>query len=172
MPAQQQAVDVSCYLFVSPRHMKGLKSTLAIIGLLIFMSFLVIGTFRFSSITYPALLVLVPIITFRVLRSDLSPIFKIVGSIAGIVCLFYLLIFLAQFVLCGYSVRQNEYVNRKNKKITIVGRDFSCFGTTGDLILYKHYSVAANIGLEFYYKTCPEYKNINIDSAIWQRAEK
>jgi len=152
--------------------MKSLKLNLTIIGLLIFMSLFVIGTFRFSSITYPTLLIFIPISTFKLSRGDPSPAIKIVAGIAGLVCLFYLVIFIGQFVLCGYSVRQNEYINKEDDRIKIVGSDFSCFGTTGDLVLYKHYSIWNNIAIEFYYKTYPDYKNINIDNAIWRRAGK
>ena len=71
-------------------------------------------------------------------------------------------------MLCGYGPTEEKYLSRSNSDLKIVGRDFSCFGTTGDLVLYKQYSVSNNIKLETYYKTFVDYKNINVDTSLWK----
>jgi hypothetical protein len=152
--------------------MKYLKLKLILLGILILASFIVIGDFRISLITYPVLLVCIPFLIYKYLLICKIPGLEILFSIILICCLLYLTLSTLRFFMCGYGDRKDEYVNRKNKNIKIVGRDFSCFGTTGDLVLYKNYSLTDNIGFEIYYKTFPDYKNVKIDSAVWQRIDK
>jgi hypothetical protein len=152
--------------------MKNLKFKLILLGTLLLTSFLVIGNFRFSSITYPALLIYIPFLSYTTLPFDKSRLIQIFLAVIGFCCIILGCIFLLRFVLCGYGERQNEYVNRKNKNIKIVGRDFSCFGTTGDLVLYQEYSLTDNIKIEFYFKTFPDYKKVNVDTTKWKRIEK
>ena len=153
---------------IAPRNMKSLKLNLIILGSFVFMSLFVIGTFRFSSITYPAILIIIATSIYKFLQSNSPTITKVIAGAAGIVCLYYLAIFIFQFSLCGYGPRQDKYINIKHANLKIVGRDFSYFGTTGDLILYKHYSFSDKIGLELYYKTFPDYRNVHIDNTIWR----
>ncbi len=81
---------------------------------------------------------------------------------------FFTLIFILKFVFCGYSQKDYKYVDRKNDNIKLVGRDFSCYGTTGDLVLFKEFSISKNIKIEIPYKTFVDYKNIDIDTSIWK----
>ena len=66
----------------------------------------------------------------------------------------------------------DKYVNKKNSNIKLVGRDFSCYGTTGDLVLYKQITIIKRIKIEVYYKKYVDYKNIDIDTAIWRHIEQ
>jgi hypothetical protein len=149
-----------------------IKRKLILLGALVLSSFLVIGNFRFISITYPALLIYVPVLIYTGLRFCRSLLIQVLLAVAGLCCLGLGAIFLFRFVLCGYGDKRTEYTSRKYTNIKLVGRDFSCFGTSGDLILYKEYSLAGNMGIEIYYTTFPDYRNVSVDTAIWKRAGK
>lgn len=72
------------------------------------------------------------------------------------------------FVMCGYSQKKYEYVIKRYDNIKLVGRDYSWYGTTGDLVLYKEFSISRIIKIEIPYKTFIDYNDIDIDSTIWK----
>jgi hypothetical protein len=148
-------------------HMKYLK--LILLGLMFVASFLVIGNFSLRTIAYPLLSIYLLFLAYNSLKVK-SPLW--LGNLLALLGFCYLLFTIFSgcgFVLCAYGQRQTEYINRKKPNITIVGRDYSCFGTTGDLVLYKTYSLSDNVALEIYYKTFPDYKNVDVDTTIWKR---
>ena len=146
--------------------------SILVILILALLSTVVIGDFRLSSIIYPALWIGIPILVYFLAqrRSQFS-----LFAFLGIIVLPYflgVLFFLLQFGLCGYSQMQDEYVNRKNNRIKLVGRDYSCYGTLNDLVLYKQITITKNIKVEFYYKKYVDYKNIDIDTTLWKPVYK
>jgi hypothetical protein len=150
--------------------MKYLKLKLILLVIFILASFMVIGDFRLDTITYPVIIIYIPFLMYKPLKNyGLLSIFYPIILLGCIVCFLFNG---CGFFLCAYRDNGYEYVNKKNKNIKIVGRDYSCFMTTGDLVLYKRYSLTDNIGFEIYYKTFPDYKNITIDNAVWKRIDK
>ena len=149
--------------------MKTIKKKLILLGVLLIISPLVIGPLQLSRLVYPLIWIYLPFLLYSILRK-LKPTLKIVLVIlTGIAYGLTSLVFLTSFVFCGYGQAQDEYVNKTNKNLKIVGRDYSCFGTTGDLVLYKQFCISKNIKLEFYYKTFVDYKNVTVDTTIWKR---
>jgi len=152
--------------------MKYLKLKLTLLGVLVLASLLVIGNIALRSITYPILSVYILFLAYNSLQVK-GPLF--VSRLLALFAVCYLGFFAisaCRSVLCGYGERRTEYINRKNPNIKIVGRDFSCLGTTGDLILYKNYSLLAKVELEIYYKTFPDYKDVKVDTTIWKRIDR
>ena len=152
--------------------MKTIKQKLILFGILIISSPFVIGGLRLWSFTCPALLIFLPFLIYSFLPKIKPLLLKIILIISSILYALIFFVFFLRFLLCGYGAAQDEYVSRKNDNIKLVGRDFSCFETTGDLVLYKQFSISENIKLEIYYKTFADYKNINIDTTIWKPIQK
>ncbi len=151
---------------------KSILISVLLILILALLSTLVIGNFRLSDLIYPILWIGIPILVYFLLQGK-SP-FSI-GAFLGILVIPYVLgtfYFLMQFVFCGYGQMHDKYVNKKNSNIKLVGRDFSCYGTTGDLVLYKQITIIKRIKIEVYYKKYVDYKNIDIDTAIWRHIEQ
>lgn len=148
-----------------------LKNTLILIGLLILMSFLVIGKFRLSSIIYPLLWLGIPIFIYSLLPKKKSLILAILIVLIAIPYFGVTCFSILGQVLCGYSDMRYKYVNKKHSNIQIVGRDYSCYGTNNDLVLYKQFSLTDNIKFQIYYKTFVDYKNINVDTTLWKPIE-
>src|SRR5690348_2486067 len=133
--------------------MKTIKQKLIFLGALIIISPLVIGDLRFRSFTYPAICIFLPFLIYSFFPKTKSLLQKII-LIVFIVsyCVFFFMSLLG-VLLCGNGPTQEKYVSKQNDHLKIVGHDFSCFGTTGDLVLYKQLSISDNIKLEIYYKT-------------------
>lgn len=148
--------------------MNTIKQKLLFFGILIFISPLVIGEFRISSITAPLIWILIPYLTYLLLATRKTLFRKILVVLFLITYALITFVFLFRFILCGHGSMHDKYVSRSNSNLKIIGRDFSCYGTMGDLVLYKQYTVSNNIKLEIYYKTFTEYKNINIDTSLWK----
>ncbi len=147
---------------------KSILISILVILILALLSTVVIGNFRLSSIIYPALWIGIPILVYFLAQGN-SPFSSF--AFLGIIVLPYFfggLFFLFQFGLCGYGQMQDEYVNKKNSRIKLVGRDYSCYGTMNDLVLYKQITITKNIKVEFYYKTYVDYKNIDVDTTLWK----
>jgi predicted membrane protein len=145
-----------------------LKQQIILIALLILMSTLVIGNLRLSSFIYPLLWVGIPIFIYSLLLKKKSIVMIVLFVLIAIPYFLYTAAYILGFVFCGYSQMKYEYVNKKNSSIKIVGRDYSCYGTTEDLVLYKEYPILESIRIQIYYKTFVDYKNINIDTTIWK----
>lgn len=96
---------------------------------------------------------------------------KIILGIAGFTYILAGFYFLLQLMVCGYGPSKEQYASKKNSHFKIIGRDFSCYGTTGDLVLYKQFSISENIKLETYYQTWPDYQSMGIDTTKWKRLE-
>jgi hypothetical protein len=152
--------------------MKTIKQKLIFLGVLIIGSLFVIHGLRLSSFIYPIIWIFIPILIYSLFPKIKSLLTKIIFVTFLIVYGLIFSFFLLQFVLCGYGPTQDEYVNKGNANLKIVGRDFSCFGTTGDLVLYKQFSISNDIKVEIYYKTFVDYKDINIDTASWKLIQK
>lgn len=148
--------------------MKFLKHKLFSIILLILISPIVIGDFRFSSFIYPLLWIGIPIIIYSLLPTRKSILVKALLVLTIIPYYLYTIVFVLKFIFCGYSQKDYKYINRRNHNIKLVGRNFACYGTTEDLVLYKEFSISQNIKIEIPYKTFVDYKNINIDTSIWK----
>ena len=149
--------------------MKTLKQKLIFLATLILTYPLVILGFRISSLSYILILVFVPFFIHSLLPKTKTLIIRIIFGVFiaayGLFSFFSLL----RFALCGYGPTNEKYVNRSNSNLKIVGRDFSCFGTTGDLVLYHQYSITAFLKAEIYYKTSKDYKeDIKVDTSIWR----
>jgi len=136
------------------------------------MSPLVINGFRLSSFIYPILWIGIPIFIYSLLARKNSILVSILLAIPLIPYFLFTLFYILQFIFCGYSERKYEYVNKKNENLKIVGRDFSCYGTSEDLVLYKEFSISKNIKIEMYYKKFVNYKNIDVDTTIWKHIAK
>lgn len=148
--------------------MRTIKQKLIFLVVLILVSPLVIWGLRISSVTYPLIWIFIPYLIYSLLKRHKSLLKKILLIIFLLVYGLFFSFFLLRFVLCGYGPTEEKYLSRSNSDLKIVGRDFSCFGTTDDLVLYKQYSVSNNIKLEIYYKTFVDYKNINVDTSLWK----
>lgn len=151
-----------------------LKQKLIFLGILIITYPLVIGDVIIRSFTYPVIVIFIPILVYSILLKykPFSILIKSVIIIAGFVYGLFFLFFLLGFALCADGNTQDRYLNKENSNIKIVGHDFSCFGTTGDLVLYKQFSISKSIKLQVYYKTFVDYRDIKIDTAVWKRIEK
>lgn len=132
------------------------------------MSFLVIGKFRLSSIIYPLLWVGIPVFSYLLLPKKKSVLLATLIVLLAIPYFAVTFFSMLRHVICGYSDMRYEYVNKKNNKVKLVGRDFSCYGTNNDLILYKEFSITENVKFQIYYKTFVDYKNIDIDTTVWK----
>jgi hypothetical protein len=153
-------------------HMKHLNLKLIIAGILLIASFFVIGEFRLRTVIYPVLLIYLVFLIYKVFSFVKSPVKKSVLGLLGIFILGVLAFLLLHFMLCGYGERDDKYINKKNKNIKLTGRDFSCFGTAEDLILYKTYSITDYFAIELHFKTFPDYKNVIVDTTIWEKIDK
>jgi hypothetical protein len=152
--------------------MKTIKQKLILFGALLVISPLVIGPLQLSRLIYPLIWIYLPFLMYSIL-GRFKPTLKIVLVIlTGIIYGLTSLILFMRFILCGYGQTQDEYVNKTHENLKIIGRDFSCYGTTGDLVLYKQFSISKNIKLEFYYKTFVDYKNVTVDTAVWKRISR
>ena len=131
---------------------------------------IVIGSFWLNSITYPLLLVYIPIFIYDFLPNK-KPRLKIALTIIGfIIYIIITFIPLLRQLLCAYGRTSTEYVNKNNPNLKVIGRDFSCYGTTNDLVLYKQYTVLKYVNFEIYYKTTPEdYNTGPMDTTIWKK---
>ena len=148
-----------------------LKQKIILIGVLMLMSTLVIGGLRFSSFIYPLLWIGIPIFIYSLLPRKKS---LMMATLITLIAIPYMLVTafsMLRLVLCGYSQMEYKYVNKKNENFKIVGRDFSCYGTTDDLVLYIEYSISKNIKIEIYYKTFVDYEGINIDTTAWKHIQ-
>jgi hypothetical protein len=144
------------------------KQQLILLGLLLLCSTLVIGEYRIWYFTMPVFWICLPVFIYSLLRKTRKQIIVVLISLMlggyGLFAIFSIF----RFVMCGYRSPNDWYVSRTNENVKIVGSDFSCFGTTGDLVLYKQYSVTKNIKFEIYYRTFLDYKNIDIDKSAWK----
>jgi hypothetical protein len=151
-------------------QVKTLKYKLLATAILIFLSTLVISGFRLRSIIYPLFWIGIPVFIYSIIpkkESGLKAVLIVCSSI------FYILTgigFLAS-LLCGSQQGQYRYIHKTNKNLKLIGRDYSCYGTTEDMVLYKEFSISKDIKLETHYKTFVDYKNINIDTTVWQRVD-
>lgn len=151
--------------------MKSIKQNLILFCSLLFFSPFIIYDFRLSTVLYPLMFIMLPILIYSLVTKKKS-IFLIAFTAVLLICYVLLsIVILFRFVLCGYSQTKYAYVNRHNQNIKLVGRDYSCYGTMGDLVLYKQYSVSSNIKFEIYYKTFVNYENVEIDTTEWIRIE-
>jgi hypothetical protein len=148
--------------------MKTIKQKLIFLGVLIISSPLAIGNLRLNSFTYPAIWIFLPFLIYSLFPGRRSLPQKIALIVFTIFYSLIFFVFLLPFVLCGCGPTKDRYVSKENDNLKLVGRDFSCFGTTGDLVLYRQFSVSENIKLEIYYKTFVDYENINVDTAVWK----
>jgi hypothetical protein len=146
-----------------------LKYKIILIVLLFLISPLVISNFRFSSVIYPFLWISIPIFIYSLLPKKKPMLVTILMVLVLIPYLFTTLFSMLGIVMCGYSPKEYKYVSKQSDNIKLVGRDFSCYGTNEDLVLYKEFSISENIKIEIPYKTFVDYKNIDIDSTIWTR---
>jgi hypothetical protein len=152
--------------------MKYLKSKWTALGILIIMSPLVIGGFWLSSVTYPLLWIYAPIVIYQCLPTKKTRLQNTLVTIFFICYFFISLIPLLGVLMCGYRISNYEYVSKNNSNIKLVGRDFGCYGTTEDLVLYKEYSISQYIKIVTHYKTFIDYKNISVDSSLWRKIER
>jgi hypothetical protein len=152
--------------------MKYLKSKWTVLVILLLTSPLAIGGFCLNSITYPLLWIYIPFVIYKILPNKKSRLKTILITISFICYIFICLLPILRFVMCGYGQSNYKYVSKKNPNVKLVGRDFGCYGTTEDLVLYKEYSISKYIKIETHYKTFIDYKNISIDSSEWRKIEK
>src|ERR1700753_309775 len=119
--------------------MKTTKQKLIVLGALLIISPLVIGPLQLSRFIYPLIWIYVPFLIYSNL-GRVKPTLKIVLIIlTGIIYGLASLVLFMRFILCGYGQSQIEYVHKTHTNLKIIGRDFSCFGTTGDLVLYRQF---------------------------------
>jgi len=148
--------------------MKTIKPKLIFLGLLLIISTIVIGELRIRSLTMPILWVYFPFFIYSLLDKTKLKLLKslILLFLTGYSLFALLAVF--RFVMCGSGSSSDWYVNRANENLKIVGFDYSCLGTTGDLVLYKQFAVLKTIKFEIYYKTFEDFKNITIDTVKWK----
>lgn len=146
-----------------------LKYKIVLIGVAILISPLVIGNFRFSIFTYPLLWIGFPFFIYSLLPKKRSVILSTLLALAAVSYFLVTSFFLLRLALCTNGQMEYKYVSKRNSSVKIVGRDFSCYGTSNDLILYKEFSISDDIKIQIHYKTFADYRNINIDTTIWQR---
>ncbi len=155
----------------NPSKVKITKHKLIALGLLVILSPFVVYDFKLSKLTYPILWIGIPLFLYSLLPKKKPRILSVFVVLLGIVFFLNTAFSFLGFVFCGYSKSNFNYISTKNRNIKLVGRDYSCYGTTGDLVLYKEFSISKAIKIEVFYKKFRDYKNINIDTAIWKRIE-
>jgi len=140
-----------------------------IISITVFLlSFVVIGDFHLDYILSPFVWILPIYVIYPWLTKHTTELWKDTLPYVIIISLSAIVYFGCRHILCGYGTASDWYVSTKNKNLKLVGRDFSCFGTTGDLVLYKQYQILPGFKLECHYKTFEDYK-VNLDSATWEK---
>jgi len=142
------------------------KERLFLFMLLLGISFFVLGEIRLARFLNPLLWIFPLFITYPWLIKIRTLLFQALAALAVAAYLVILLLQLPRLFLCGYKQMGDFYTRKGNENIKLTGRDWSCYGTTGDLILYKQFTLSPHLKIEYYYKTCPDHK-VDIDTTEW-----
>jgi len=139
------------------------------ISIIVFLlSFVVIGDVHLDYILSPIVWILPIYVIYPWLTKHTTELWKDTLPYVLIISFSAIAYFGCRHILCGYGTASDWYVSTKNKYLKLIGRDFSCLGTSGDLILYKQYQILPGFKLEYHYQTFDDYK-INLDSTTWKK---
>jgi hypothetical protein len=122
--------------------------------------------FRLSKIVYVIIWIIVPLLIGKYFPKKKSVINYILVTVVVIT---YLATFLVGLVMitgfCNYGNQETWYVNKNNKSVKIIKRNYACFETDNDTELFKERKLTNHISWVTGFNENP------IDTSVWLKVD-